>query len=144
MGERMKVYEIGYSGYEDAGHYILTGDVDISEEEFRDSVREAFREVSLKHVAELCSNEGKYASPAYFGYYLKDITEIVATKYGLTIMEDMAKVTAFSWEYEFSQQAGEALLSRFPQIDSPFFNPEYNELCEGKTPRSWVLMRPKD
>jgi hypothetical protein len=140
----MKVYEIGYVGYEEAGHYTLTGDVDISEEEFRDSVREAFREFSLKHVAKSCPNEGKYALPPYFGYYLKDIVEIVAARYNLAIMEDMVTVTAYSWEYEFSQQAGEALLSRFPLIDSPFFNPEYNELCEGKTPQFWTLMRPKD
>jgi len=140
----MKVYEIGYSGYEDSGHYILAGDVDISEEEFRDSVREAFREISLRHVAELCPSEVEYARPPYFGDYIKDIAKIVADKYGLAIMEDMAKVTAYSWEYEFSQQAGEALLSRFPRIDSPFFNPEYNELCEGKTPQFWTLMRPKD
>lgn len=140
----MKVYEIGYSGYEDSGHYILAGDVDISEEEFRDSVREAFREFSLRHVAELCPSEAGFARPPFFGDYLKDIAKIVADKYGLAIMEDMATVTAYSWEYEFSQQAGEALLSRFPLIDSPFFNPEYNELCEGKTPQFWTLMRPKD
>jgi hypothetical protein len=140
----MKVYEIGYGGYEDTDHYILAGDVDISEEEFRDSVREAFREISLRHVVELCPSEEEYASPAYFGYYIKDIAKIVADKYGLTIMEDMAKVAVYSWEYEFSQQAGEALLSRFPRIDSPFFNYEYNELCEGKTPQSWALMRPQD
>ena len=55
----MKVYEIGYSGYESSSHYILAGDVDISEEEFRDSVREEFRAISIKHVAEISPDDVK-------------------------------------------------------------------------------------
>lgn len=140
----MKVYEIGFSGYEDSGHYLLTGDVEISEEEFRDSVREVFRELSLKHVAEILQDDSPWVAPAYFGYHLKEIAQAVADKYGLSIMEDMVKVTAFAWEYEFSHQAGEALFSRFPEADTSYFNHEYNELCEGSTPEYWNLMRPKD
>ena len=144
MVQRMKVYEIGYSGYESSSHYILAGDVDISEEEFRDSVREEFRAISIKHVAEISPDDVKWAGPAYFGYHLKEIAQAVADKYGLSIMEDMGKVTAFAWEYEFSHQAGEALFSRFPEAEGSWLNHEYNELCFGATPEYWNLMRPKD
>lgn len=140
----MKVYEIGFSGYEDSGHYLLTGDVEVSEEEFRDSVREAFRELSLKKVAEYSKRELKWASVPYFGDHLKEIAKLVAAKYDLTIMEDMPKVTAFAWEYEFSHQAGEAFLSRLPKAECAFLNHQYNELLEGLQPNAWNLMRPKD
>ena len=140
----MKFYQIGYGGYEGSQHLTLVGEAEISRDDLQSEVRTVFREISMREIEAYTDEDREWLDVPFFGSRLREVASIIAEKYGLQLVENNLAVDVWGWEYEFSKQAADKLLERFPGVRLGFRSDDYVDMTNGKTPKPWTLMGAND